>query len=148
MTDQCQILLVPGPERVIHTPGILYQGKTDQITRHCTGTPDCMKACGVRRTLPDWQFQQLHTRKGSRPWLSRLLPYSYQVISWDEGGHTPTYMVTTNFEDNSVPTTLVHNRKLCPCANPTCLSHDVVMLTEVPQTPEIGKLDPDWRPDS
>lgn len=35
------------------------------------------------------------------------------LISWIKGDHTPTNMVTTNFEDNSDPTTLFHNRKFC-----------------------------------
>ncbi|GAT29584.1 hypothetical protein RIB2604_03001160 [Aspergillus luchuensis] len=79
---------------------------------HCTGTPTCMSAlwylAGPYQAGNFFNFTPANV-------VDNYVHDSFlTLISWVEGGHAPSYMVTTNFEDNADPTTLLHNRKICP----------------------------------
>ncbi|KAJ5621538.1 tannase and feruloyl esterase [Penicillium herquei] len=93
MTDSYLLYLIPGLE-------------------HCTGTSDCMEAlwylAGPYQAGNFFNFTPANV-VDNYPHDSFLA-----LISWVEGGHAPAYMVTSNFENNTDPTTLLHNRKICP----------------------------------
>ncbi|KAJ5730551.1 tannase and feruloyl esterase [Penicillium malachiteum] len=93
MTDSYLLYLIPGLE-------------------HCTGTSDCVEAlwylAGPYQAGNFFNFTPANVVEN--------YPHDFflALMSWVEGGHAPSYMVTTNFENNTDPTRLLHNRKICP----------------------------------
>ncbi|RAL02637.1 tannase and feruloyl esterase [Aspergillus ibericus CBS 121593] len=79
---------------------------------HCSGTPECMAAlwylAGPYQAGNFFNFTPANV-------VDNYVHDSFlTLISWVEGGHAPSYMVTTDFDDNSDPMTLLDNRKICP----------------------------------
>ncbi|GLA47453.1 hypothetical protein AnigIFM63604_001884 [Aspergillus niger] len=79
---------------------------------HCTGTPSCMAALWY--LAGPYQAGNFFNSTPANVVDNYVHDSFLTLISWVEGGHAPSYMVTTNFEDNADPTTLLHNRKICP----------------------------------
>lgn len=86
--------------------------KSNQMIRHCTGTPSCMAALWY--LAGPYQAGNFFNSTPANVVDNYVHDSFLTLISWVEGGHAPSYMVTTNFEDNADPTTLLHNRKICP----------------------------------
>ncbi|KAJ5998491.1 hypothetical protein N7451_006301 [Penicillium sp. IBT 35674x] len=143
MTVHFQLSLVPGLEESPTPPVYLTIGRLSRLPDTVPEHLAIWKLYGMDLTGP---YQADNFFNFTPANLVDNYPHDslLTLISWVEGGHTPTFMVTTNSKTNPDPNTLFHSRKFCPHTIPTYLHHDVMMLTEVLQMNKIGKLDPDW----
>ncbi|KAF7194087.1 putative feruloyl esterase B-1 [Pseudocercospora fuligena] len=78
---------------------------------HCTGTPDNQDAPWyLAGPYQAGQFNILPDNVVDNTVHDSML----SLMAWVENGTAADYMVTTNFFNNSNPTTLKHNRRICP----------------------------------